>query len=286
MQDCIEQHLDRPMTLQQLAHAAGYSPWHATRLFREEVGISPSEYLRARRLARAALELRHCDAEVGETAIRCGFGSHEGFTRAFVRTFALTPEAFRKGDRALELFMPRSARLMHLHKNPSTNTMITPVRPIFVQLIHKPARALLLRRGTLATEYWSYCEECGCDVWGTLASLRGLDEPMGMWLPESLRRPGTSEYVMGLELSLDDGTPTPSGFDRITLEPCDYLVFQGQPYPEEQMGEAIAEVVRGIEAYDPGPLGWAWATDSAPRYQLAPMGERGYIEARPVRRQD
>lgn len=46
MQDYMEEHLLVPITMKQLARAAGYSPWHAARIFREKLGKSPFEYLR------------------------------------------------------------------------------------------------------------------------------------------------------------------------------------------------------------------------------------------------
>jgi hypothetical protein len=38
-----------------------------------------------------------------------------------------------------------------------------------------------------------------------------------------------------------------------------------------------------MKSYDPKVYGFEWADEDAPRFQLAPMGYRGYIEARPVR---
>jgi len=38
-----------------------------------------------------------------------------------------------------------------------------------------------------------------------------------------------------------------------------------------------------MKAYDPTIYGFEWADEDGPRFQLAPMGYRGYIEARPVR---
>ncbi|HEY0868264.1 MAG TPA: GyrI-like domain-containing protein [Fimbriimonas sp.] len=153
-----------------------------------------------------------------------------------------------------------------------------------VRLVEKPARRLILRRGHEATDYWGYCEECGCDVWGELQSLRGaLDEPMGMWLPERFRKPETSEYVMAVEMPADYQGTVPDGMEILDLPPCHYLLFQGPPYSDEGMGEAIGKVWKAIESYQPEPAGWQWADESAPRFQYAPMPERGYIEGRPVK---
>ncbi len=48
--------------------------------------------------------------------------------------------------------------------------------------------------------------------------------------------------------------------------------------------EEIGSVWEAMKRYDPSVYGFAWADDDGPRIQLAPMGYRGYIEARPVRK--
>lgn len=45
MQSYIETHLHEPITLRELANAAGYSPWHAAKLFKNLTGKSPFEYI-------------------------------------------------------------------------------------------------------------------------------------------------------------------------------------------------------------------------------------------------
>ena len=47
MKAFIDAHLEQPVTLQQLAAAAGYSPTHCIRIFREAFGQTPVAYLRA-----------------------------------------------------------------------------------------------------------------------------------------------------------------------------------------------------------------------------------------------
>ena len=54
MQDYIEEHLESEIPMAQLARQALFSPWHAYRLFREYVGLTPAEYIRRLRLSRAA----------------------------------------------------------------------------------------------------------------------------------------------------------------------------------------------------------------------------------------
>src|SRR3972149_6505809 len=54
MQAYIEAHLHESITLHMLACAAGYSPWHAAKVFKSLTGKSPFEYIRAVRLWQAA----------------------------------------------------------------------------------------------------------------------------------------------------------------------------------------------------------------------------------------
>jgi hypothetical protein len=60
------------------------------------------------------------------------------------------------------------------------------------------------------------------------------------------------------------------------------MVFQGEPYNDDDFRDAIGEVWNHIDRFDPKTYGYRWDPDAAPRFQLAPMGYRGYIEARPV----
>ena len=75
----------------------------------------------------------------------------------------------------------------------------------------------------------------------------------------------------------------PEGFDLVELAACKYMVFHGEPFEDEQFEEAISAIWDAIKRYDPKHFGWQWAPEDGPRFQLEPIGERGYIEALPVR---
>ena len=156
-------------------------------------------------------------------------------------------------------------------------------KTVFVQVMERPARKVLLKRGIKAEEYFTYCEEVGCDVWPLLTSVKqALYEPIGMWLPKHLIPEGTSTYVQGVALTLDYHSTIPKGYELIELPPCKMMVFQGEPYDDEDFMDAIEEVWDTIQDYNPMTFGYQWAPEIAPRFQLAPMGYRGYIEARPI----
>ena len=153
---------------------------------------------------------------------------------------------------------------------------------IFIQVIHKPARKVLCKRGIKAEDYFPYCEEVGCDVWGMLLSMDSLcGEPVSLWLPQQYKKPGTSTYVQGVEVDTDYHGAVPEGFDVIDLPEADYLMFQGEPFAEEGYCDAITAVQQAMDGYDPAVIGYVW-DDSNPRIQLEPRGNRGYIELRAI----
>lgn len=47
--------------------------------------------------------------------------------------------------------------------------------------------------------------------------------------------------------------------------------------------DAIGELWKHIEKFDPTVYGYQWAPEAAPRFQLTPMWYRGYIEACPIK---
>ena len=56
-----------------------------------------------------------------------------------------------------------------------------------------------------------------------------------------------------------------------------YMVFQGEPFAEEDFEEAILQVWEAMKKCNPETIGYCW-DDTNPRIQLEPRGERGYIE--------
>lgn len=286
MQDYIDEHIKDPISLRMLAEAARYSPWHSARIFKELTGKTPFAYIRELRLSKAAAELRDNNVKIVDVAFDFVFGSHEGFTRAFSRQFGIAPKYYCKKAPTLKLFMPIQIRDYYLTLQKGVNNMAESnnANTVFVQVIERPARKLILKRGIKASDYYEYCEEVGCEVWDVLSGIKeALLEPIGMWLPENLRKPGTSEYAQGVEVPADYSGEVPAGFEIIDLPPCKMMVFQGQPYDEDDFEEAISDLWEVMKKYNPEIYGFKWADEDGPRFQLAPMGYRGYIEARPVR---
>lgn len=281
MQDYIEVNLARDIRLSDLARVSLFSPWYSYRLFREYLGLTPTEYIRRLRLSQAAIRLRDGKNRVIDVAFDLGFSNVDTFTRAFFRAFGLNPSDYAKNPVPIPLFIPYGAKYRALRKE---SMDMSHLQTIFIQVIRKPERLCIIKRGVRAEDYFPYCEEVSCDVWGMLMSMRSLcGEPVCMWLPPQYKEPNTSTYVQGVEVETDYLGVIPESFDVIRLPEAEYLMFQGQPFREEDYCAAIQAVQQAMDGYDPSVIGYQW-DDENPRIQLEPRGERGYIELRAVKR--
>ena len=279
MQDYIERHLQDNITLADLANASHFSPWHSHRLFSQYINLTPAEYIRRLRLSKSALKLRDESCKIIDVALELGFGSTDGYQRAFFREFGCNPREYAKSPIPLYLFTPYKVSDQIVRKE----IKMERTKTVFLQLVEKPARKVIIKRGVTAREYFTYCEEVGCDVWGLLTSIKSIsDEPVCIWLPNAYKKTNTSEYVQGVEVPSDYDGVIPDGFDTILLPAAKYLMFQGESFDENDYCEAILEVQESMNRYNPSSIGYTW-DDENPRIQLEPLGARGYIELRAVK---
>lgn len=84
-----------PPTLDELADAAAFSPFHFHRIYREIAGETPVETAARARLTGAAVALLKGGLAVAEVAKRAGYGSQAAFTRAFRAVYGIPPAAYR-----------------------------------------------------------------------------------------------------------------------------------------------------------------------------------------------
>ena len=89
-------HLTKDLSLNEIAAAAGLSPYYFSRLFKAETGSTPYEYVLARRIDRARHLLKTTDMSVKEIAFAIGYKSEARFIGAFTDRIGLPPGKYRK----------------------------------------------------------------------------------------------------------------------------------------------------------------------------------------------
>ena len=93
----IEDNLTLSFTAKDVADHIHYSSFYFQRVFRDTCGTSVGEYVRRRRLSRAAVELVRTDIRILDLAVKYGYDSPDSFTRAFTKFHGSTPSEVRSG---------------------------------------------------------------------------------------------------------------------------------------------------------------------------------------------
>lgn len=89
----VQRDLDQELDLEALAKRFGYSVFHFHRLFKENVGETPRQYVQRLRLEKAAYKLMISAESILDISLATGFKNHETFARAFRKRFACTPSS-------------------------------------------------------------------------------------------------------------------------------------------------------------------------------------------------
>ncbi|WP_376099615.1 helix-turn-helix domain-containing protein [Roseomonas sp. CCTCC AB2023176] len=99
VRDFVAAHLGESFGLDEMAAAAGLSPWHFARAFKVATGQTPRAYVAGLRVERARELLAEAALPLAQVAQDCGFADQAHFTTAFSRATGLTPGAYRRALR-------------------------------------------------------------------------------------------------------------------------------------------------------------------------------------------
>ena len=102
--DHIEANLDGEIDYEALARIAQCSSFHYQRMFAYLAGITLGEYIRRRRMSRAAVDLQDTDLTVLQIGLKYGYASPTAFNRAFQSVHGMSPTAARQEGASLTTY--------------------------------------------------------------------------------------------------------------------------------------------------------------------------------------
>ncbi len=92
----MQRNLSENITLEVLGKLTGYSQLHLLRLFKQDLGQTPHQFLTAIRLEQAKTLLTDTDMSLEQIATACGFRSVPHFKTLFKQMTHYTPGVYRK----------------------------------------------------------------------------------------------------------------------------------------------------------------------------------------------
>jgi transcriptional regulator GlxA family with amidase domain len=93
------EHLDAPLTVEDMAERAGMSSRHFTRAFIAEIGTTPSKAVERLRIEVARQRVQSSSEAIERVAETTGFRDPERMRRAFIRAFGQPPQSLRRAAR-------------------------------------------------------------------------------------------------------------------------------------------------------------------------------------------
>jgi AraC family transcriptional regulator len=95
IEEYIDVHLEKDLSVEELASHLGISPSYFARSFRSSVGLAPHAYVMRRRLLRAQELLASTDLPLIDIALATGFADQSHFCRRFHEMTGVPPRTFR-----------------------------------------------------------------------------------------------------------------------------------------------------------------------------------------------
>ena len=96
VQNYIYAHLADDLRIEKLATVANMSPRNFSRIFQQEVGMSPGKFVEQCRLEMARQKLEHVQTPIAKVAELCGYKSAHSMRAAFERQLGVSPKAYRQ----------------------------------------------------------------------------------------------------------------------------------------------------------------------------------------------
>jgi AraC family transcriptional regulator len=93
--DYIQTHLDRDLSLTELAETLNLSPTYFATAFKQAIEVSPHQYVIQQRVERAKLMLSKTDLAISDIALQVGFSSQSHLNQQFKRLTGMTPKQVR-----------------------------------------------------------------------------------------------------------------------------------------------------------------------------------------------
>jgi len=224
----MENNLEGTVEFEEAARLANCSLFHFCRMFEVVFGSGPAEYVRRRRLSKAALDLAAGKDKVIDVALRYGWESPESFAKAFRRCFGITPSEARRDNTELETWPPIQLAVI-LKGDKTMKYKIIEKGPMKLAGVSFRTTSTDEENMKVIPEFWAKNAKNG-----TVAAIGTHCGPMGMFgiCYDYNPKDNTFAYAIAVEQGDHTLADFPAGSVSVSLDPATYAVFESRgPIP-------------------------------------------------------
>ena len=256
--DYLEQNLEEEIRLEELGRLAGCSAYHFQRMFSYLAGVPLKEYIRRRRMTRAAADLR-AGEKVLNVALRYGYDSPTAFNRAFQTVHGVAPSLAKQDGVKLKAF-PRIRFKFVLKGDTEMEYQIVKREAFRIVGFRTPLPMDVEEGFQVVPRFWG---EIGPRV-GELIPLMDPETP-GLLGVSTCHREEENYYY----IAVASAAPVPPGMYEWTVPAAEWAIFSGQG----RQPIAIQELQKRIVTeWLPGS-GYEWAQAPDIEVYLSAPGE-------------
>lgn len=220
--DFIEENLEQPIDFNDIAKQMYISSYYFQKIFSAVCGMGIGEYIRNRRLSLAGSELANSDIKIIDVALKYGYDTPEGFTRAFKRFHGVSPMAVKKGTAYPKSF-ERLSVIITVKGGSSMNYKIEKKAAFKVAGKHETHKVYNSENINTIPEFW---ERSHSD--GTVSELLKLTNDRSFIFGICYSNPHKKDasFNYSIAVKIDDETEVPEGFEVNEIPERTWLVFE------------------------------------------------------------
>ena len=214
--DYIEDNLDGEIDLRRASGLAACSQFHFQRMFAYVTGVSLTEYIRRRRMTKAALELIDGGEKVIDLALKYGYESPTAFNRAFKSVHGVAPSAAKSRGIGLTAF-PRLTFTISVKGEEAMNYRIEKKEGFRVVGFHTTVPADMEESFAQVPKFWDECE-------GRMDELSAL--PAGGGPGGILGICADGEDKCEYYIAAASDAPAPHGMEALDIPESTWAIFE------------------------------------------------------------
>ena len=231
--DYIENNLTKNINFEKVAKEVGMSPFYFHRIFSSIIGISPTTYIRNRRLTVAAQEISKNNENILEIALKYGFESHEAFSRAFKNFHGIVPKKAKANGNEFKNYSKANLDIK-INVNNILNYRIESREIIKVSAIFKKFN---IENKSEIPKYWKELKK------------EGILEKLSNNYKENLLGVciGTQsdfEYKYGIGIELKENVTTNNELEIIEIPKSTWVVFKCKGQDEKNINELWTRIYK------------------------------------------